>query len=255
MIPTFIELNPTELCNLQCSFCPRSQDYPNQNLHMDLDTVDKIIEHCHELMSVAPRGYVMTLSNTGRGEPVLHKHFREMMEKLIKFSDQYGDRVRLLVNTNGYKFDDHIDIFKRTDDVAFNVYYNYTFEEYENFLEKYRQYSNITVRRRKEGEESEQVNYNARSGAIINDLTNVIWSNLSYRGCQKPFRNIFIDWNGDYILCCNDWVIMEPLDNIHNTSILDFYTTNPKLSKYKDMLSKGQRTMSPCIGCNYFDRG
>ena len=37
-----VEINPTELCNLQCSFCPRAHGYPNQNLHMSLDTAREI---------------------------------------------------------------------------------------------------------------------------------------------------------------------------------------------------------------------
>jgi len=40
--PIYIELNLTELCNMTCTFCPRSADYPNLNLHMSLDTIDTI---------------------------------------------------------------------------------------------------------------------------------------------------------------------------------------------------------------------
>ena len=39
-VPLFswVDLNPTELCNRRCVFCPRKDDtfYPNQNLHVDL---------------------------------------------------------------------------------------------------------------------------------------------------------------------------------------------------------------------------
>lgn len=250
-----VELNPTELCNLQCNFCPRSQDYPNSNLHMSMETIDTTINHLHELREKLPDNQRLLISNTGRGEPVLHKFFRPAMEKLMAFSDQYGSSVKLLVNTNGYKFDEHLDVFLRTDLVYFNVYYNYTYQEYEQFKDKYSPYKNIFVKRRKEGEESEQVNYNARSGAVVvNNLTDVIYSDKSYGFCGKPFNNIFIDWNGDYILCCNDWVIMEKLDNVHKTSIVDYHTNNPKLQRYKKMLLNERRDMAPCIGCNYFDR-
>ena len=36
MVPKIIEVNPTELCNRKCSFCARSEDYPNQDLNFDL---------------------------------------------------------------------------------------------------------------------------------------------------------------------------------------------------------------------------
>ena len=33
----------TELCNRTCDFCPRAVDYPNLNLHMNLDLFNKSI--------------------------------------------------------------------------------------------------------------------------------------------------------------------------------------------------------------------
>ena len=40
-IPSWIDLNPTELCNRKCIFCPRvdEDEYPNQALHISLETV------------------------------------------------------------------------------------------------------------------------------------------------------------------------------------------------------------------------
>jgi radical SAM protein with 4Fe4S-binding SPASM domain len=222
---------------------------------MSMETIDTVIYHLHELREKLPSNKRLVISNTGRGEPVLHKFFRPTMEKLIEFSGLYGSSVNLLVNTNGYKFDDHLDIFLQTDIVYLNVYYNYSFEEYKQFKDKYSPHSNIFVKRRKEGEESEEVNYNARSGAVVvSNLTDVIHIDKSYGYCGKPFNNIFIDWNGDYILCCNDWVIMEKLGNVHETGIVDYYNDNPKLQRYKKMLLDERRAMAPCVGCNYFDR-
>jgi sulfatase maturation enzyme AslB (radical SAM superfamily) len=258
MIPTFIELNPTELCNLKCNFCPRSEDYPNSNLHMTLDTVNMVLDHIKELIQYKNKNNIpgtgITISYTGRGEPVLQKNFRECIERIIEFRDEHSPEVNILVNTNGYKFDKHLDLYKRIDQVNFNVYYNYDFKEYLEFKKKYH-CRNINVVRRKEGEESEPVNYNARSGAILNDLTMLIAREKNYGFCNKPFVNLFIDWNGDYILCCNDWVVMEPLGNVQKTSIVDFYYNNKRLQMYKRMLLDEQRIMAPCSSCNHFARG
>jgi len=259
MIPTTIELNPTELCNLKCNFCPRSVDYPNSNLHMSLETIDITLDHIEEIIAYIPYSGgrlsgPLRLSFTGRGEPVLHKHFRDAVEKIACFRDKHKGIFEFYINTNGYKFEEHLDLYSLVDEVYFNVYYNYTFDQYIEFERQYKNYKNIKVKRRLEGEETEPVNYNTRSGAIVNDLTSVIANDKNYGYCNKPFYNIFIDWNGDYILCCNDWVIMEPLDNVHNTSILDFYQTNPKLQKYKRMLKQERRIMSPCNTCNHYAR-
>ena len=32
-----MEINPTELCNRKCSFCPRGDWYPNKNLHLTIE--------------------------------------------------------------------------------------------------------------------------------------------------------------------------------------------------------------------------
>lgn len=257
MLPFNIELNPTELCNLKCNFCPRSQDYPNSNLHMTPDTIDRILDHVKELIEFKNKNNIsdrIRFSYTGRGEPVLQKNFRECIGKVIEFRDKHSTDVIIVLNTNGYKFDKHIDVFQKIDDVYFNVYYNYSYKEYLEFSRQYKSFDNIHVKRRKEGEESEKVNYNARSGAILNDLTMVVARENNYGFCNKPFMNLFIDWNGDYILCCNDWVIMEPLDNVHNSSILDFYYNNKKLELYKRMLIQEKRVMAPCSTCNHFSR-
>lgn len=255
MLPGFIELNPTELCNLQCDFCPRSQGYPNSNLHMSLETVDVIIDHLQEFSVYWSRNYndKIVVSNTGRGEPTLHKYFKQTTQKLIDFRDS-NPYVYLVTNTNGYKFEKHLDLYKQLDYVHYNIYYNYTYDDYLKFLEKYKSYPNIHVKRKKEDELSEPMNFTSRAGAIVKDYTAVLASDRKYGYCPKPFGSIFIDWNGDYILCCNDWVVMEPLDNVHNTSIIDFYLNNPKLQKYKKMLLKERRSVAPCNNCNFVGR-
>ena len=39
----------TELCNRTCDFCPRAVDYPNLNLHMNLELFNKI---CTDLSDI-----------------------------------------------------------------------------------------------------------------------------------------------------------------------------------------------------------
>ena len=38
---SWVDINPTELCNRTCSFCPRGIDYPNQNLHITEEVIEK----------------------------------------------------------------------------------------------------------------------------------------------------------------------------------------------------------------------
>ena len=43
---TEVEINPTELCNRACSFCPRydPEIYPNRNLNMSVKTASVLSE-------------------------------------------------------------------------------------------------------------------------------------------------------------------------------------------------------------------
>ena len=65
---SFVELNVNEICNRVCPFCPRSEDYPNQNIHMDI-SIAKIV--ADELSSLNFQGIV---NISGTGEPLLTKH-------------------------------------------------------------------------------------------------------------------------------------------------------------------------------------
>ena len=57
-----VDLMCTELCNLTCDFCPRSKGYPNQNLHMDLSVVRKVVR------DLAKEGYENRIVFCGFGK-------------------------------------------------------------------------------------------------------------------------------------------------------------------------------------------
>ena len=65
-----IDFNLTELCNRTCEFCPRhdSKIYPNKDLHMDINLLNKIIDE------LAILKYKNRILFCGFGEPLLYKH-------------------------------------------------------------------------------------------------------------------------------------------------------------------------------------
>ena len=75
----------------------------------------------------------------------------------------------------------------------------------------------------------------------IENITNV---------CYLPFYKMFIDWNGDALVCDNDWGRKGVLGNIHVTSIKDIWFGDEIMS-YRKKLLKGLRAeKSPCNTCN-----
>jgi MoaA/NifB/PqqE/SkfB family radical SAM enzyme len=106
-----IEINPTELCNLACNFCPRSTFYPNLNEHMSLDVAREIRD---QMLAAKFTG---VLSITGRGEPTLHPQFEEYVSIFVGYS------WSLKMHTNGKRFEQYEDfILKNFDDVHYNCY-------------------------------------------------------------------------------------------------------------------------------------
>ena len=91
-VPLFswIDLNPTELCNRKCEFCPRvdESEYPNQNLNIDLKLCQKIHD---ELISINYKGGIVL---SGYGEPMLHPELMKMVKIL-------GEDIILEIVTNG----------------------------------------------------------------------------------------------------------------------------------------------------------
>ena len=87
---SFVELNVNELCNRTCVFCPRhdSEVYPNQNLHMEMETAHKIRKELEEL------NWRGTINLCGNGEPLLHKDIVGLVKAL-------GDKIGVEITTNG----------------------------------------------------------------------------------------------------------------------------------------------------------
>ena len=72
-----VEINPTELCNRTCSFCPRSDPevYPNRKLHMTIELADTLSEQLHKA------NFTGDIHITGWGEPLLNPDILEIISK------------------------------------------------------------------------------------------------------------------------------------------------------------------------------
>ena len=58
-----------------------------------------------------------------------------------------------------------------------------------------------------------------------------------------------IDWNGDVLVCMQDWNKKIKFGNIHSNTLLEIWK-NKIYSKYRMSLIKGSRKLSPCNKCN-----
>ena len=99
IIPIHIQLNPTNKCPLECSFC--SCKNRDKNLEMDGDL---LIEGVSRFISLGTKAVTIT----GGGDPLAYRS----LDKLINYLFYKGIKIGFV--TNGVLFkDEHIDLFNK----------------------------------------------------------------------------------------------------------------------------------------------
>ena len=229
-----IEINPTELCNLKCFFCPRSTFYPNENLNMSLDTATEIHR---QLKDIDYRGEV---SITGRGEPTLHPKFDELCE--IFLTDKTWT---LKINTNGKRFDRYFTQIIQFDRIIYNVY-SKPEDDYIAVMDKYNFIPHITIKHKP----MDMLWYDRPS--FTNRAGSWKTNRIPEDGrCDVIFLKLFIDWDGTYRVCCEDWKEKISMGTIFDQTIREYVEDSVQLQEYRLMLMNGERTTSPCNQCTH----
>jgi radical SAM protein with 4Fe4S-binding SPASM domain len=239
---SWIDLNPTELCNRTCEFCPRvdSSLYPNQNLNISLDLCKKIN---NELQNLNYKGGLVL---SGYGEPMLHP-------EVVKIVQILGKGIHLEMVTNGDKLNPDIirKLFENDglDVMVVSMYDGpYQVDEFQKMFEKAGIPDELYILRDRwyTIEEDYGVKLTNRAGVATEghqDLVDL------FRPCYYPFYSMMLDWNGDVMLCVQDWNKKVKMGNITYSSLIDVWQSSG-YKKYRNILKKGKRVLSPCSECN-----
>lgn len=247
-----VDLDTTGLCNRTCYFCPRTyKSYPNENKHMSWETLDIVL---NELRSVGFNGFIEL---AGRGEPTLHPEFEELVGRV----GQGPWKVR--VTTNGYRIEKYWDtVYTRIDELILNTYTNE--EDFKHNIAKYVKLPNgelVDHYFKPDTMSIEEIN---ASGAqkdyrkegtyfkyAFNNRAGSFSRNRVDGPCWHPMRQIFVNYHGDYQMCCNDWKYQITIGNVHERSLVDMYENDPKLHRIRWSLINGRRQdILPCSMCD-----
>jgi radical SAM protein with 4Fe4S-binding SPASM domain len=242
-IPLFswIDLNPTELCNRTCEFCPRADSslYPNQNLNISLSLCNKINNELRDL------NFKGGLVLSGYGEPMLHPEITKIVKIL-------GNKVHLEVVTNGDKLTPEMvkELFDNGLDVMVVSMYDgpHQVDIFNNIFKKAGIPDSSYVLRDRwySIEEDYGVKLTNRAGVATEGRQPLV---DLYRPCYYPFYSMMLDWNGDVMLCVQDWNKKVKMGNIASDSLLNVWQSSG-FRKYRNILKKGKRVMAPCNKCN-----
>jgi len=234
----YVELNLSELCNFKCPFCPRGHGYKNQNLNMSIETADIICNQIEDL------GIPIKVQLAGRGEPTLCVNFKAIVERLLQLRKRVP-KIEIEMNTNGKRVDRYLDLIEQFNDVVYNIYPE-TKDSPDTIKKRYPKF------RVKDKRDLLSRKWKTRAGYIPDQINpEPYYLHQKYGSiCHKPFQVVYVNWNGDYNLCCDVWKDIEVLGNIRTETIKEFTTKNPRLSEYRKHLAAGKRIMDPCKDCN-----
>lgn len=199
-----IVLNITELCTRKCSFCPRGNPeiYPNQNIHMTKETAFLISQKCKL------DGYTGDIHISGFGEPLLNRSILDILANLrANLPNNH-----IILTTNGDRLT--IDYMKSLYQSGVNFITVSCYEEslYSKFE---KMFSDVGVSKESfkirklwftENENtSEFIDRNTfhNAGGTLSGITN---EKVKNNPCYFPFYKMMVDWNGDVLLCCEDWL-------------------------------------------------
>lgn len=233
-----VEINPTELCNRTCVFCPRSNPniYKNRKLHMSVKTCELIGQELSKI------NYAGTIGFVGFGEPMLHPQLPDCIRAVRQYTS-----APIEVNTSG----DFLTKQTAQDLVSAgctNITVSmYDSDQTEHFKNVCNELPVVLTLRHHYNVEAEY-NLNIVNRIAIVDK-NVAVESVT-RPCYMPFYKLFIDWNGDYLLCDQDWARASAgQHNIHQTSIEEFWLN--KINRYRMPLLTGNRSINaPCNKCD-----
>lgn len=248
-MPSWIDLNLTELCNRgagtkrPCVFCPRIDPelYPNQPLHMSLATVHEIRR---QLAQIEYTGAVVLC---GFGEPMLHPTFLSVVHTIAG----YGWRVELV--TNGDKLTTELarDLYRLGLECIVVSMYDGPHQvlkfatmlsdaggvEGGSFILRDRWHTEADAFGLKLTNRAGTVTVGDQEAA---DPT---------RPCHYLAYQMTVEWNGDVLLCPQDWHKRVRFGNLRDRPILEIWNSRPMKAK-RAQLIRGDRSGSPCAGCN-----
>jgi radical SAM protein with 4Fe4S-binding SPASM domain len=275
--PWGVDIGTTNLCNAACIMCPHSK--LKKMGTMDMKLYKKIIDNCNKL-----KIKIVTLSFFG--EPFLDK---TIIEK-IKYAKEKGMTVAFYSNASLLTEELAKNIVNAGLDgitISFDGYSKETYEKIRknlkfdivktnilNLIETRRRMKranpsiNLVLVELEENKREIKQFYREWKGKVdgINIINMRNWANdiqkegtkesfhfnkkMKRKPCANIWQKMVVDYNGDVVLCCDDWNHSTVLGNLKQQTIEEIWK-GEKLRKIREAHKKGEFGKIPlCSGCN-----
>lgn len=222
-----IEINLINNCNRTCSFCPHGDpSYHYTYGRCDKKVIDSLVNQLNE------HNYSNRISICGFGEPLLHSDIYEYVSSLR----QLNCTIELVTNGDLLTSKSINDLYQSGVDIV-----NVSVYEEELLPTYYDMFKTISPDKFLIRPRFSNINLVNRIG-ILNK------HNLSVNNpCYLPSYKLLLDYNGDVLLCCNDWSRENVYGNILTTDIYEIWLN--VLSKKRLELIHGVRS-GTCKSCD-----
>lgn len=226
-------------CNNNCPFCPHA--YVKKELGiMSWDCYTSVIE---QLVSIGFNGRIaLMLSN----EPMLESR----LEDMIVYAKHRSQRFFLDITTNG-----RLLTVEKMDKLFSLGLDNININDYRSDRDKYPEKwsSNIESLYKAYGN-NPKVYFKKRrlDEKLPNYAGNIpqTFNKEDYGYCNYPFRKLTIAYNGNILLCCDDFMYETCFGNVMKDSLVDCWN-HPSMEEIKKSLLENKR-ISICKRCNDF---
>lgn len=237
--PVKVYIEPTNSCNLKCSFCP-NRVMKRERGFMSMELLKKILDDFGSLMQEV---YLFH-----SGESLLHKDFVEMV-KLLK---EKG--IKVVLYTNAYFLNEKLcrEIVEAGIDVISVSYHSNSVLDNVNLLRKL--VDGTGTKLVLQVIEGEDVDIKGVSGPVVTrklssycGTVDVVVDRSKYYGCFWAYYMVGVLWNGDVVMCCKDFDAMYRLGNVNEERLQDIWNGS-RARALRKSLAQG-KLFPPCSKC------
>jgi radical SAM protein with 4Fe4S-binding SPASM domain len=243
---SWLDLSITELCNRShghpraCTFCPRIDPgfYPNQHLHMSLELAERMAAELHALE------YAGAVVLCGFGEPLLHPRLTEFIAPFK------GLRVEIVTNGDRLTPATISDLYAAgASYLAVSCYDGpHQLDKFRAMFDEAGRTENDYILRDRWYDCGEDfgLKLTNRAGTVVAGFQKPVDVHAK---CFYPSYSMAVDWNGDVLLCVQDWNKRLRFGSLATSTLVDCWKASA-LHKRRLRLIRGDRSAVPCNSCN-----
>lgn len=249
-LPSVVEISDSGTCNRSCIFCPRS----DPEWIKKFDKKEFISSELHKkiCLELSEYNYSGIIVYSGFNEPMLNKKCFENISRTKSYLP--NAHIELITNGDVLKVSNIKKLFKSGLSVLLISVYDgpESLNKFKSMCEESGLKSwQYVIRNRYLPPEKDFGITISNRGGFMNDAVHSIKSlkNPLNEPCYYPSYNLFIDYNGDVLMCSHDWGKKNILGNLNNSSIKNIWLSDNALNSRRN-LEGANRNFSPCNVCD-----